>query len=104
MVWGVGGVALLYFVFNWLVERLSRLNGPSRLQPFVFVGPAMAMLLWFLALPARAHVCISVCSAATGRRRCRSSLLFTLPAEYFGDPAARFVGLQQLRGRLHRSG
>jgi alpha-glucoside transport system permease protein len=51
IVWGVGGVALLYWVFNTLVERLP---GPwiARLQPFVFVGPAIAILAWFLAIPA----------------------------------------------------
>jgi alpha-glucoside transport system permease protein len=50
IVWGVGGVALLYLVTNWLVmklpKRLSRV-----LQPFVFVGPAVAIMAWFLAIP-----------------------------------------------------
>jgi len=51
IIWGVGGVALLYWVFNSLVERLPD-QWTARLQPFVFVGPAMAILLWYLALPA----------------------------------------------------
>ncbi|MBN1138949.1 MAG: sugar ABC transporter permease [Anaerolineae bacterium] len=51
IVWGVGGVALLYWVFNGIVERLPDL-WTQRLQPFVFVGPAMAILLWYLAIPA----------------------------------------------------
>jgi alpha-glucoside transport system permease protein len=50
IIWGVGGVALLYVVSNWLIEQL-----PDRwmhwLQPYVFVGPAIAILLWYLALP-----------------------------------------------------
>jgi alpha-glucoside transport system permease protein len=50
IVWGVGGVALLYWVFNGLVERLSD-EWRQRLQPFVFVGPAVAILLWYLAFP-----------------------------------------------------
>ena len=50
IVWGVGGVAALYWIFNWLVERMGD-PWRGRLQPFVFVGPAAAMLLWFLALP-----------------------------------------------------
>jgi alpha-glucoside transport system permease protein len=50
IVWGVGGVALLYWVFNNLVERLSPL-WTARLLPFVFVGPAMAILAWYLAIP-----------------------------------------------------
>jgi len=48
--WGVGGVALLYLVSNWLIEQLP-LEWVGRLQPFVFVGPAMAILAWFLAIP-----------------------------------------------------
>lgn len=51
IIWGVGGVALLYWVFNGLVERLPN-QWTARLQPFVFVGPAMAILTWYLALPA----------------------------------------------------
>jgi alpha-glucoside transport system permease protein len=51
IVWGVGGVALLYWVFNGIVERLPDV-WTERLQPFVFVGPAMAILIWYLALPA----------------------------------------------------
>jgi alpha-glucoside transport system permease protein len=49
--WGVGGVALLYWVFNNLVERLPG-TWRYRLLPFVFVGPAMAILSWYLAIPA----------------------------------------------------
>lgn len=50
IVWGVGGVALLYWVFNNLIERLPS-EWTARLQPFVFVGPAMAILAWYLAIP-----------------------------------------------------
>jgi len=50
IVWGVGGVAALYLVANWLVEKLSD-DWRSRLQPYVFVGPAMAILAWYLAIP-----------------------------------------------------
>ncbi|MCA9867446.1 MAG: ABC transporter permease subunit [Anaerolineae bacterium] len=50
IVWGVGGVAALYWIFNWIVERMGA-EWQGRLQPFVFVGPAVAMLIWFLALP-----------------------------------------------------
>jgi alpha-glucoside transport system permease protein len=50
IVWGVGGVALLYWVFNGIVERLPD-QWTERLLPFVFVGPAMAILIWYLALP-----------------------------------------------------
>ena len=50
IVWGVGGVAILYWIFNDLVERLPD-AWKSRLLPFVFVGPAMAILAWYLAIP-----------------------------------------------------
>ena len=50
IVWGVGGVGALYWIFNWLVE-LSPGEWTARLQPFVFVGPAVAILIWYLTLP-----------------------------------------------------
>jgi alpha-glucoside transport system permease protein len=50
ILWGVGGVALLFTVSNWLVEKLG-VEWRRRLQPFVFVGPALAILAWFLAIP-----------------------------------------------------
>jgi alpha-glucoside transport system permease protein len=51
IIWGVGGIALLYWVFNGLVERLPG-EWTRRLQPFVFVGPAIFILFAYLALPA----------------------------------------------------
>jgi alpha-glucoside transport system permease protein len=50
IIWGVGGVALLYWVFNSIVERFPD-QWRDRLQPFVFVGPAIAILLWYLTFP-----------------------------------------------------
>ena len=50
IVWGVGGVAVLYWVFNGIVERFPDL-WRGRLLPFVFVGPAVAILIWYLTLP-----------------------------------------------------
>jgi len=50
IIWGVGGVAALYLVSNWLIESLGDV-WRDRLQPFVFVGPAIAILIWYLALP-----------------------------------------------------
>lgn len=50
ILWGVGGVALLYWVANWMVEKLPD-NARGLIQPFVFVGPAVAILAWFLAIP-----------------------------------------------------
>jgi len=50
IVWGVGGIALLFVVANWVAEQLPK-NWTRRLQPFIFVGPAVAMMGWFLAFP-----------------------------------------------------
>jgi alpha-glucoside transport system permease protein len=50
ILWGVGGVAALYWIFNWIIEMLPE-QWTARLQPFVFVGPAMAILTWYLAVP-----------------------------------------------------
>jgi alpha-glucoside transport system permease protein len=50
IIWGVGGVALLFAVSNWVIEKLPE-AWSRRLLPFVFVGPALAILAWFLAIP-----------------------------------------------------
>jgi len=50
ILWGVGGVAALYYIFNWIVEQFSD-AWKGRLLPFVFVGPAVAILIWYLFLP-----------------------------------------------------
>ena len=50
IVWGVGGVAVLYWIFNWIVEMLPE-QWTGRLQPFIFIGPAIAILAWYLAVP-----------------------------------------------------
>lgn len=50
IIWGVGGVAALYFVANWVIEQLPRRMRDAVL-PYLFVGPAIALLIWYLALP-----------------------------------------------------
>lgn len=50
ILWGAGGIALLYMVSNWVVEQLPRFWF-ERLQPFVFVGPAIAIVAYYLAIP-----------------------------------------------------
>jgi alpha-glucoside transport system permease protein len=59
IVWGVGGVALLFAVSNWLVEQLPK-QWVRRIQPFVFVGPGLAILAWFLAIPTFRTLYISI--------------------------------------------
>lgn len=51
IVWGIGGVAMLYVVANWLVEKLPPV-WYRRMLPFVFVGPAIAILTFYLLVPA----------------------------------------------------
>ncbi|HEY5434694.1 MAG TPA: sugar ABC transporter permease [Candidatus Limnocylindrales bacterium] len=51
IVWGIGGVALLYVVANWLTEKLPSV-WHRRILPFVFVGPAVAILTFYLLVPA----------------------------------------------------
>ena len=48
---GVGGVTLLYFLFNAVIERLPG-KWERRLKPFVFIGPAVAVVGLFLIYPA----------------------------------------------------
>lgn len=50
MVWGVGGVAALFTTANMLVEALPDV-WRARIQPYVFVGPAVAFLAAFLLVP-----------------------------------------------------
>ncbi|MEI8306479.1 MAG: sugar ABC transporter permease [Chloroflexales bacterium] len=50
IVWGVGGAAAIFFTANFVVEQLP-LTVRRLLTPFVFVGPAVLLLGWFLFLP-----------------------------------------------------
>jgi alpha-glucoside transport system permease protein len=91
IVWGVGGVAILYYFFNKLVESLSP-EWTERLQPFVFVGPAIALLIWFLALPAVRTFYISL-FGKNGPPALPVTMIFTDPGTYFAALATEFVGL-----------
>jgi len=50
IIWGVGGMVLLFTTANFFIEQLP-VKWTQRLQPMIFVGPAMIMLIWALALP-----------------------------------------------------
>lgn len=50
MLWGVGGALALFFVMNYIIEQLGD-EWKRRLTPYVFVGPALAILAWYLLLP-----------------------------------------------------
>ena len=47
---GVGGAALLFFVLNLLVERLPS-KWEERVKPYVFIGPALALIGLFILYP-----------------------------------------------------
>ncbi|MGQ0600523.1 MAG: carbohydrate ABC transporter permease [Anaerolineales bacterium] len=62
IVWGVGGMVLLFTTANFFVEQLppKLMQG---LQPLIFVGPAILMLVWMLALPTLRTFIISLYDA-----------------------------------------
>lgn len=51
VIWGVGGVVLLFSLFANLVEQLPQV-WRRRLVPLVFVGPAVLVVCGYLAVPA----------------------------------------------------
>ncbi|HEU4322180.1 MAG TPA: sugar ABC transporter permease [Roseiflexaceae bacterium] len=50
IIWGVGGVLALFSLSNYMIEQLPLL-WRRRLTPFVFVGPALVILAWYLLIP-----------------------------------------------------
>lgn len=50
IVWGVGGVAALFLLANLVIEQFSD-SWKRRLTPFIFIGPAVAILAWYLFIP-----------------------------------------------------
>ncbi|MBA2528823.1 MAG: sugar ABC transporter permease [Euzebyales bacterium] len=50
IVGGVGGVMLLFYILNMVVERLPG-EWEGRLKPYVFIGPAIFVVVVFLIYP-----------------------------------------------------
>ncbi len=50
IIWGVGGSAALYWVTNWVIQRTNE-AWRKTLTPFMFVGPAVVILGWYLFIP-----------------------------------------------------
>ena len=71
IVWGVGGVVLLFTTANFFAEQLPE-KWTQRLVPFIFVGPAILMLTWALVLPT----------------------IRTIISSFFGVDSTKFVGLK----------
>lgn len=61
---GVGGVMVLFWALNALVERLSE-AWEERLKPYVFIGPALVVVGFFLVYPALDTVRRSFMDAAS---------------------------------------
>lgn len=68
--WGVGGVILLFAVASYVVEQFTP-RWTRRLMPVIFVGPAVAIVIGYLALPT----------------------LRTLVASFYDANGAQFVGM-----------
>jgi alpha-glucoside transport system permease protein len=75
IIWGVGGVVLLFTTANFFVEQLPD-NWMKRLQPMIFVGPAILMLVWALALPT----------------------IRTVIYSFFDESSTNFIGLKNFLG------
>ncbi len=71
IIWGVGGIGVLYLTANWVIDKLPDTLAAS-LRPYVFVGPALVILGWFLLIPT----------------------IRTLYASFFDATTTNFVGLQ----------
>ncbi|HET91656.1 MAG TPA: PspC domain-containing protein [Chloroflexi bacterium] len=71
IIWGVGGTALLFVIANAVVEQLPS-QWTAAIQPFVFVGPGLAILGWYLFMP----------------------VVRSLWASFFDAPTKQFVGLE----------
>lgn len=50
ILWGVGGVYMIYWSLNWVIEQYSDV-WRRRIQPFLFIGPAVGLLGWLLLIP-----------------------------------------------------
>lgn len=89
IIWGVGGVAALYWIFNGLVEYLPD-DWTRRLQPFVFVGPAIAILFFYLMIPALNSFFLSLFDRGGFPEGFNMFLPWTWPAAIQSDS---FIGL-----------
>lgn len=64
IIWGVGGIGVLYLMANWTVDKFPD-SIATNLRPYVFVGPALVILGWFLFLPTVRTLYLSFFDATT---------------------------------------
>jgi alpha-glucoside transport system permease protein len=63
IIWGVGGIMALFLLANAVIEQFpARWKG--RLTPFVFVGPALAILAYYLFIPTLRTAYVSLYNAS----------------------------------------
>jgi alpha-glucoside transport system permease protein len=70
IVWGVGGVVVLFYLLNTIVEQFNQ-DIKKRVLPWLFVGPTLLLLGYFLFVPT----------------------LRTLYSSFFDASSQKFVGL-----------
>jgi alpha-glucoside transport system permease protein len=90
IVWGVGGVATIFYIANWFVEQLPR-SINRYVLPYLFVGPALALLIAYLALPALRTIWLSLLD--------RNSVNFVGLQNYIAIFTERFM-LEAFRNNL----
>lgn len=94
ILWGVGGIAMLYTFGNMFIEQMPQVI-TARVQPYLFVGPAVLILFWYLAFPTSRTLWISAFSNAGGP----PAAVWASPAEGGGwdnfskEFSENFVGL-----------
>jgi alpha-glucoside transport system permease protein len=81
IVGGVGGVLILFWLANFLVEKIPGKWG-DRLKPYVFVGPALAVIALFLIYPTARTVMLSFAN-----RNSTEWVGFQNYVELFSEPA-----------------
>ena len=101
IIWGVGGVALLYWIFNWLVEHAARgLDRPPAALRFCRPGYRDPDLVSGAAH--RAHTSGSAFLVANGPPAVTLRMLFTNPGEYLQLDRGQYCRPGQLCSGLHR--
>lgn len=64
VLWGVVGVYLIYYTFNWAAEQYPE-HIRKKVLPFIFIGPAALVLGWLLVLPALRTLYLSFFNASS---------------------------------------
>lgn len=66
LLWGIFGLYFFYASFNWLAGQYSQ-SWQQRLLPYVFIGPAMLLVIWLLLFPIFRTIYLSLMDAGSIR-------------------------------------